>query len=820
MYRAAFRAQLVGVSLLSFVNAVPSDSLVAIPGTVVAQSADPATQFLGSPSLEILPNGTYVAIHDTYGSGSKEVVYQSTNRGATWMEAAEFPGQWSNLFYDGGYLYAMGTFGQNGAIVIRRSGDGGLTWTNPTAASSGLLRPGFYHTAPVPMAIHNGRIWRGFEDVGGGNTWPQMFRAFLISAPIGSDLLNAASWTTTPVLASSSTWLGGKFNGWLEGNVVVTPDGRLAEVLRADTKAGIPEQAAIIDFGTDGSAGTFDPAGRPAENGADRSGFVPLPGGAKKFTIRRDPVTGYYWSLVNTVLPPWQGTDPLYIRNVISLVRSSNLSDWETRCHLLFHPDTACHAFQYLDWQIDENDLVAVSRTAWQGRNYHDANFVTFHRIGNFRSLTMADSVPTDGSQRWPFSRCEVSGSLFTPALLGNGALAFTNRSYVWDEVPATFANSMITKVSGGVAAMISVRAKEATQVHIAVGINPSNGGLPGWTPTGDSFCYTDAGRSRMWIYRKNLIVGQEVPLPQTTWSGTLVIAPPTSSPAAWWRCESTYGNTAVADELFAFHGKPSAPWGPMAIGLGRFGSALRFYPGQHVELGNVFPLTKASFTISMWLRLDEGDTTNGVPLSRMAEGSLNGYLFEVSPAGSPGKVSFLATSTASRLTSETEVNDDRWHHVAVTLTQGGDQILYVDGIEEARCPSVEILPTSAALRFAARTVNNAPSSSFSGWLDEIEIYHKSLPQSRIQSLFSEQPTGAAPPSIAVPVTGMVISDERAKINWIAVPGQTYNVYRSHTLAPGSWELLEVLSPQSELGQFMEPIQPGGKAFFRIEGQP
>ena len=819
MCRAILSA-LIAISVLPDLYAAPSDSFVAIPGTVVAQAPDNTQYFLASPSLTVLPNGTYVALHDTYGAFEKEVVYQSTNRGATWEEVAEFPGQWMSLFYQDGNLYAMGTLTSNGSMVIRRSSDGGFTWTNPTNANNGLLRVGRYSTGAMPVAVHDGRIWRAYEDLGGTGGWPQQFRSFIISAPIGSDLLNASSWTATPALATSSTWLGGKFNGWLEGNVLENPEGKLVNILRADTKAGIPEQAAIIDFGTDGSAGSFDPAGRPAEDPNANSGFIPFPGGAKKFAIRRDPVTGDYWSLVNTVLPSWQNVDPLYIRNVVSLVRSSDLRHWETRCSLLFHPDVGYHAFQYLDWQFDGNDLIALSRTSWQGKTYHDANFLTFHRISNFRTLTTSDSIPTDGSLKWPFPGMEVSGTQFTPALLENGGVAFSNRSYLWDEVPPAYAESLFTKVSGGVAATMRVKAKEATRAYAAASIPPSSGGLPGWVSTGESFCSTDTLRSRVWIYRRDLTAGQEITIPQTTWSGTMLISPPKSSAAAWWRCESTYGNTVVADELFAFHGKPSAPSGPVPMGFGRFGSALRFNPGQHVDLGNIFPLTRASFTISMWLRLDEGDTSNGVPLSKRNGTAAEGYSFEVNPAGAPGKISFTGSSAASQLVSLKTVNDNLWHHVAVTSKLGGDQILYVDGVEEARCPATAVVASSAALRFGARTVNNVAASGFSGWLDEIQIYHKSLSQTRVQGLSSEPPAGAAPPPVPVPASGFAVTGVDARVNWTAVPGQNYNIYRSWTLDAGSWELIDVVTPSTELGSFAEPVSANGKAFYRIEMQP
>jgi hypothetical protein len=48
------------------------------------------------------------------------------------------------------------------------------------------------------------------------------------------------------------------------------------------------------------------------------------------------------------------------------------------------------HAFQYVDWQFDGEDLVVASRTAFDddeggAHRAHDANFMTFHRVEKFR---------------------------------------------------------------------------------------------------------------------------------------------------------------------------------------------------------------------------------------------------------------------------------------------------------------------------------------------------------------------------------------------------------------------------------------------------
>lgn len=51
--------------------------------------------------------------------------------------------------------------------------------------------------------------------------------------------------------------------------------------------------------------------------------------------------------------------------------------------------------FQYVDWQFDGKDIIAGIRTAWGNANtYHNANYLTFMRINNFRHLKMKDSPP------------------------------------------------------------------------------------------------------------------------------------------------------------------------------------------------------------------------------------------------------------------------------------------------------------------------------------------------------------------------------------------------------------------------------------------
>jgi hypothetical protein len=80
--------------------------------------------------------------------------------------------------------------------------------------------------------------------------WAKHFRAFMMSAPVDADLLQAKSWTISNRLAGDPQWLDGKFGGWLEGNAVLVPDRRVASVLRVEYPSG-GGKAAIVEVSDD-----------------------------------------------------------------------------------------------------------------------------------------------------------------------------------------------------------------------------------------------------------------------------------------------------------------------------------------------------------------------------------------------------------------------------------------------------------------------------------------------------------------------------------------------------------------------------------------
>lgn len=325
-------------------------------------------------------------------------VFRSSDNGSSWTAASVVNGAfWSTLFVHRDALYLLGSTKEYGDTVIRRSNDGGFTWTTPSTAATGLLAGGGqYHCAPMPVISHDGRLWRAMERRVPASGWGTNFCAGMLSVPENADLLDAANWTISNLLPSDTAWLGGKFGGWLEGNAVVEPGGNLVNILRVH-QPDYPEAVAVVSVSRDGLTLLFDPS----------SGFRGMPGGAKKFAIRHDPASGRYWSLVSHVPAAYQNTHPSSTRNTLALVSSPDLVTWTNHGTILSHPDVLRHGFQYVEWIFDGDDIIATCRTAFDDTaggapNYHDANHLTFHRVRNFRNF---GDEPLPRPWRHAFSR-------------------------------------------------------------------------------------------------------------------------------------------------------------------------------------------------------------------------------------------------------------------------------------------------------------------------------------------------------------------------------------------------------------------------------
>ncbi len=371
------------------------------PGVVVVKSPAPAKIRVASPSIVRLPEGAIFVSHDWSGrGGAMTSVYRSDDDGDTWRMTAELRGiMWATLFSHRDALWLIGTAGGPGDAVIRKSEDGGVSWTEAKDSGSGVLAAGAYHCGPVPVVFEKGRVWRAFERRGDPKR-RRNFTALVFSAPEDSDLLSAENWKVSEGVDWTSDRLQVRTREWIEGNVVPDREGNLLNILRTNTHPaeGAPfeiggglkrfEIVAAMRVGEGGKALDFDPS----------EDFRSMPGAQSKFTIRRDPVSGDYFSIVSKITAPelndygW-ASSPHHQRNVMILLRSKDLEKWEeVRTLLSYRKGEALTkanpiGFQYADWVIDGADILAVVRTAWTAaENYHDADHITYHRLEDFRT--------------------------------------------------------------------------------------------------------------------------------------------------------------------------------------------------------------------------------------------------------------------------------------------------------------------------------------------------------------------------------------------------------------------------------------------------
>ncbi|MDR0609418.1 MAG: glycoside hydrolase [Planctomycetaceae bacterium] len=349
--------------------------------------------YIGSPSLCILPDGTYLASHEIFSTVRKPtdiddgkmyfpklhtIFFRSTDKGEHWEYLSVADNQYfSAMFVHDNVLYTLGTTSENGDIVIKKSTDGGRTWSVSDSNTTGLLFTGKYSEQNAAL-IHNGRVWRAFN-----RGWGQVC---LISAPVDADLLNADNWTMTNAVERNTRHLDGRVFSWIEGVPVADRDGQLWIAMRINLTSGYNEYAAFLKVGNDGKTLTFDPDTQ----------YVPFEGASTRFTIKYDPDSQRYWSIVNILTDDnraataKRGTG--WVRNIVALKSSPDLRNWTTHKILLQHPDAITHGWQYIDLQFDGDDLIFLSRTGYDDEaggadTYHNANYLTFHRVKNFRSI-------------------------------------------------------------------------------------------------------------------------------------------------------------------------------------------------------------------------------------------------------------------------------------------------------------------------------------------------------------------------------------------------------------------------------------------------
>lgn len=328
-----------------------------------------------------LPSGNLLACHDYFHEGSSNLakLYKSFDAGETWHYVTDiFPAFWPSLFMHRGKVYILAAEGEFGNLIVGCSEDEGETWSAPTRIIlGGSDRDVGFHKGAVPVIEHNGRLYTAVEY---GRSPQIPLYAGLLSIDADADLLVPENWSLTEVVGADYHWPGmpkSSYGYYMEGNPVAAPDGSIYDLLRLDPLYPIEPNynRAVLLKGN-----LNDP-----EEALKFDQVIDMPVGVRnKFCVRYDPETKLYFALGNE-------TSPIYrFRTVVSLSVSSDLIHWRVLARPLdYHEyDASKVAYQYPHYDFDGEDIIFVCRTAWNHANSsHDNNYITFHRIKNFRKL-------------------------------------------------------------------------------------------------------------------------------------------------------------------------------------------------------------------------------------------------------------------------------------------------------------------------------------------------------------------------------------------------------------------------------------------------
>jgi len=336
------------------------------------------------PNILIMPNGDYIAtavggsIHKVNNKTVFVRVYKSTDKGKTWnyLNRGNTTVRHSTLLERNNVLYLIGDY-DGGKGGVQRSTDGGETWSAP--AYMGLQ----LRSSPSHVVEARGRYWIASEGDGG---------AKVVSAPMNSDLMKASSWTEAKRSSSANGGTGNEADLMASRNdgypIIMGKGGNIGRVLSKDRYTAI--------------------------NGKDT---LNLPTNGSKYTAIYDKKSDKYWAL--TSYSPLRGN----IRTGIGLFSSQDGQNFKLERQVLTGKSTAFHGFNYPFIQIDGDDAVFVSRTAWERKDrglaqrWHDANMYTFHRIRDFRGSNGSNNGNSNsGNSNSGNSNSGNSGSSSTPS--------------------------------------------------------------------------------------------------------------------------------------------------------------------------------------------------------------------------------------------------------------------------------------------------------------------------------------------------------------------------------------------------------------------
>jgi len=201
------------------------------------------------------------------------------------------------------------------------------------------------------------------------------------------------------------------------------------------------------------------------------------------------------------------------------------------------------------------------------------------------------------------------------------------------------------------------------------------------------------------------------------------------------WKFEEGTGNIAYnssSDDNGVFVGSPS--WSNETYDTSTSKKSLYFPFGSYIKLNQILGIMDSNFSISMWIKTI---VSTGQAYIVYNAGNILGYRFGIGG----GSLIFLIGNDSSYVetncTTKT-VNDDKWHHVAISFDRENKKVTcFIDGKEEGY-KDLNSGYYGGSTEYLTK-IGSGYDNKYQGNLDNVRIFTSSLSASDIQKLYAEE---------------------------------------------------------------------------------
>jgi len=236
-------------------------------------------------------------------------------------------------------------------------------------------------------------------------------------------------------------------------------------------------------------------------------------------------------------------------------------------------------------------------------------------------------------------------------------------------------------------------------------------------------------------------------------------------------------GATVANDQLGNNHGVVGSAVTTGVLGIS--GNAYQFsYAGANpvpqantVDMGNAsfFPALTGSgeLTLSAWIKTTDTTANRNTIIYAGSDTVQNSYVDLGASVGQAGQLNSANARLRPQNTAITEVfstptvvNDDQWHHLAMTIDLAGNNLtLYVDGALSASSTLVSaVFPAFNNFevgRLGRYNTSFAPVDPFNGLIDDVQVYDEALSLNQVNFLSSNPGLTVVPEPSTLALLGL-----------------------------------------------------------------